>query len=45
VPVGLLDDVAYGAPGPVATELAGVLTAIYSGVHRLSDRWLTLLEA
>jgi branched-chain amino acid aminotransferase len=43
VPVCLLDDLALEAPGPVTTELAEVLTEVYSGEHRLSGQWLTPL--
>ena len=45
VPVALLDDIAFDAPGPVTAELAEVLTEIYSGEHRLSGQWLSPLTA
>ncbi len=45
VPVGQLDDRSFDGPGPVGTALAGVVTEIYHGRHRLSDQWLTGLRA
>lgn len=44
VPVSLLDDRPFEAPGPVTTELAEVLTEIFSGEHRLSGQWLSPLK-
>ncbi len=44
VSVGRLDDVTFEAPGPVTSQVADVLTEIYRGTHRLSDRWLTPLD-
>ncbi len=45
VSVGRLDDRTFDAPGPVTAEVARVLTEVYRGQHRLSDRWLTPLDS
>jgi branched-chain amino acid aminotransferase len=43
VPFGRLDDQRFDAPGPVSTKLAEVLSAIETGRHELSGRWMTPL--
>ncbi len=44
VPVALLDQQGYGAPGPVTRALAMAMTELYAGGHRLSEQWLTPLR-
>ena len=45
VPVGLLDDVTFDAPGPVTSELAQIVDEMFQGRHQLSGQWLTPLAA
>lgn len=43
VPIGRLDDQQFDAPGPISSKLAEVLSAIETGQHELSRRWMTPL--
>ncbi len=44
LPVGLLDERSFDAPGAISRRLAEVVSEIYAGRHQLSSRWLTQLS-
>ncbi len=44
LPIEQLDEISYPAPGPISAELDDAVTALLSGDHPLSKRWLTLLQ-
>lgn len=44
MPVELLDEQTFAAPGPITAELVQLSSRIYRGQHELSARWLTPLS-
>lgn len=45
MPVAVLDDRTIDAPGPITSNLGGLMARLYEGSHVLSRRWLTPLQS